>query len=406
VGGIVTGIGTCTDTDIVLGKELIGIAKEAFRDCDNIESIVIEEGMTFIEPYAFLNCANLEVVSIPESVTIISEGIFSGCSSLRQVTVPYAHKLDKKTGGYITNFGYFFGETPFYNSIAVVQGFGTIHNYYGSGYSYGTSSKTYYLPETLREVKVLGGLLHNVNENCDIPFENCSMIASIELGANVTVESSVDHPNFSYPNAFKGCDNLYTVSVDPNNKQLDSREHCNAVIYTSKNALVAGCNGTTIPESVKTITSGAFGYCNELISIYIPAGVTLVRGNPFKGCNTLRTIEVASGNSVYDSRQDCNAIIETETNLLIAGCRTTTIPNTVTAIGSRAFSDISELAYLTLPTSITSIGYMAFSGCTGLHTIGPFNNVTSMGSNTFENCYNLTNIDLSTLRGSIPSECF
>ncbi|MDY4161502.1 MAG: leucine-rich repeat protein [Prevotella sp.] len=86
-------------------------------------------------------------------------------------------------------------------------------------------------------------------------------------------------------------------------------------------------------------------------------------------CSGLAEIKVANGNSVYDSRNNCNAIIETSTNTLIVGCKNTIIPESVTSIGGRAFYGCSGLTSVTIPNSVTSIGFYALSGCSGLTSV-------------------------------------
>ena len=84
-----------------------------------------------------------------------------------------------------------------------------------------------------------------------------------------------------------------------------------------------------------TIGTEAFTYYIELKSINIPASVTEIGLSPFAGCSSLETIIVDAKNKVYDSRDNCNAIIETASNTLIQGCPNTTIPNTVIIIPTK-----------------------------------------------------------------------
>ena len=88
---------------------------------------------------------------------------------------------------------------------------------------------------------------------------------------------------------------------------------------------------------------------------------------------------VENGNTKYDSRNNCNAIIETATNTLISGCKNTIIPNSVTSIGSHAFYRCTGLTSVTIPNSVTTIGNYAFYGCTGLTSVTIPNSVTSIG---------------------------
>ena len=108
--------------------------------------------------------------------------------------------------------------------------------------------------------------------------------------------------------------------------------------------------------------------------------------NIFSTCNGLTSIVVESGNPVYDSRNNCNAIIETATNTLIVGCKKTTIPNSVTKIGSSAFYYCVNLTAITIPNSVTAIEDYAFYGCFSITAITIPNSVTTIGSNVFKGC--------------------
>ena len=125
----------------------------------------------------------------------------------------------------------------------------------------------------------------------------------------------------------------------------------------------------TLSNSVTSIVNVAFGSCSSLISITIPNSVTSIGGSAFYRCFALTSIVVESGNTMYDSRENCNAIIETATNTLIAGCQSTTIPNSVTSIGKSAFEYCYALTSITIPNSVTSIGYDAFDYCSSLTSI-------------------------------------
>ena len=118
-----------------------------------------------------------------------------------------------------------------------------------------------------------------------------------------------------------------------------------------------------------SIVEGAFWGCSSLTSVTIPNSVTSIGRDAFSGCIGLTSIVVQNGNPIYDSRNNCNAIIETATNTLIAGCNKTIIPYSVTSIGDGAFSDCSGLTSITIPNSVTSIGYYAFDGCESLKSV-------------------------------------
>ena len=124
-----------------------------------------------------------------------------------------------------------------------------------------------------------------------------------------------------------------------------------------------------IPNSITTINDDAFFYCLSLKSITIPSSVTKIENSAFATCINLESIIVDKDNPVYDSRDNSNAIIETATNTIIAGCKNTIFPASVTTIGSYAFYGFSNLTTVTIPTTITSIKNYAFSYCTSLTNI-------------------------------------
>lgn len=135
-----------------------------------------------------------------------------------------------------------------------------------------------------------------------------------------------------------------------------------------------------------SIGDDAFEYCYNLTSVAIPKGVTSLGIGVFSGCESLTTVIVEEGNTVYDSRDNCNGIIETESNTIIQGCKTTVIPNDVTSIGDWSFSSCYCLTTIEIPNSVTYIGDGAFMYCEDLVSITIPNSVTSIGARTFGYC--------------------
>lgn len=170
-------------------------------------------------------------------------------------------------------------------------------------------------------------------------------------------------------NAFMNCVNLSFIVVESGNTVYDSRDNCNSVIETSSNTLLFGSNNTKIPESVTSIASMACYRRTGLTSLSIPAGVVSIGDYAFCSCSGLNSIIVEEGNTIYDSRENCNAIIETVTCTLVQGCNNTKIPNGITSIASSAFGDCSTLSSITIPSTVTSVGNLAFSRCSSLSTV-------------------------------------
>ena len=130
-----------------------------------------------------------------------------------------------------------------------------------------------------------------------------------------------------------------------------------------------GLTSVTIGNSVTIIGYYAFEGCTSLTSVTIPNSVTNIGFNAFRGCTGLTSISVEEDNLNYDSRNNCNCIIETSSNKLLFGCKNSIIPNSVTNIRYQAFEGCTGLTSVTIPNSVKSIGEDAFSGCTGLTSV-------------------------------------
>ena len=147
-----------------------------------------------------------------------------------------------------------------------------------------------------------------------------------------------------------------------------------------------------LPSSLKRIGEHSCFFCVKLKSITIPKGVEKIGQGSFERCFNLETIAVETGNAVYDSRQNCNALIETKSNTLIRGCQNTIIPDGIKTIGNAAFLRVENLKDVKIPTSVTSIDSWAFYYCTGITNIELPSSVTNLGGMAFGDCVNLKKI--------------
>lgn len=247
-----------------------------------------------------------------------------------------------------------------------------------------------------------GGIYYNItsNENKTVEVtykDSCynSYTGEIIIPASVTNGETAYKVSSIGEGAFSRCTGLCFISIP------DSVTSIGEGAFFKCTDLLS----ITIPKAVTSIGFAAFWYCSGLTSVTIPSLVTSIGVGAFSNCNSLISIIVESENAKYDSRDNCNAIIETATNTLIQGCQNTIIPNTVTSLGDYAFDGCSGLTSIIIPNSVTSIGLGTFSSCKSLTSITIPNSVTSIGEEAFSNC-NLTSITIPNSVISIGDRAF
>ena len=161
-----------------------------------------------------------------------------------------------------------------------------------------------------------------------------------------------------------------------------------------------------IPNGITNIGQYAFYGCGSLTSVEIPASVESIGVGAFMECSSLESIVVDSNNNYYDSRDNCNALIETATNTLITGSNNTIIPNTIKSISAYAFCGCSSLNNIEIPRSVTYIGDWAFAKCASLEEIEIPDSVKEVGSRAFENCVSLSSVSITNSVLSLGDSSF
>ncbi len=295
---------------------VVYISDKAFFGCNGLTSINIPNGVKSIGDEAFSGCSGLTSINIPDGVTSISSSAFKNCSGLTSINIP-----DGVT---------YIGNNAFYGC----SGLSSIN-----------------IPDSVTSI---GGSA----------FYGCSGLSSINIPDSVT---------YIYSSAFYGCSGLTSINIPEGITSIADYTFYGCSGLSSINIpdgvtsigdyAFYGCSGLSsinIPDGVTSIGDYAFYGCSGLSSINIPDGVTTIGSNAFSTCSGFVSISVAAGNANYDSRDNCNAIINTATNQLLWGCESTVIPSNITSIAEYAFYNCHNLPITTIPSNVTSIGYNAF----------------------------------------------
>lgn len=367
---------------VTIPKSVTSIDEDAFWWCDSLLTVHIPNTVTSIGKEAFSYCRSLKFIKLPYNLTTIGEQAFFACLSLDSVIIPKSVKN--------------IGEEAFRQCTSLkfikVEDGNSVYN---------SHENCNAIIKTSNNALIVGCqntiIPYNVRSIEDWAFNWCESLTSIFIPKSVTTIGE---------GAFAGCLGLKHIQVELGNPTYDSRENCNAIIKTTTNTLVVGCHNTIIHNSVTTISEGAFGYCKTLKSITIPKSVKYIERGAFTGCDSLRFITVEVGNTTFDSRDNCNAIIDSYQNILVLGCASTTIPNSVTTIGEGAFYNCSSLKSIAIPSSVKNIKDNAFSGCDSLISVVMNNGVVNIGKEAFESCHSLQSITIPNSVEYIADDAF
>ena len=409
----VTKIGTgafrdCTGlTAVTLPNAMTSIGRNAFRDCTGLTTVTISNSVTSIGSYAFYGCTGLTEVTIPNAVTSIGSRAFSGCTGLTEVTIPNA----------VT----YIGERAFEGC----SGLTTV---------------------------TIGNSVTTIGERA---FTSCSGLTEVTIPNSVMTIGSY---------AFTGCRGLKTVTIGNSVMTIGSRAFTSCtglteVIWNARNAKYyavsffdspfSNCNRLTdfvfgeevehipallccelaslknlvIGNSVTSIGISAFDGCSGLTEVIWNArNVQDFQDNssrPFSGCDRLTDFvfgeevehipdylcyQLTSLNTIVIP----NSVTSIGTNAFsfCSGLKTVTIPNSVTNIGSSAFEDCTELTEIAIPNAVTTIEGYAFTRCTGLKTVTIGNSVTTIKSFTFSWCTQMESVTIGEKVESIEDFAF
>lgn len=333
---------------------------------------------------AFYGIENITSVSLPEAVTEIGLWAFYGCKSLSSLTG-------------VSNLEYIGGSAfyrnPWLDSIpdGIIYLGKVLYGYKGD------------MPDnTIVDVK------EGTKSIYSSAFWNTTKLCGVKIPASLEL---IDGSN-----PFAGNVNLKSLAVDAGNKVYDSRNGCNAIIETKTSTLKIGGINTTIPSDVKVI--GAFAFnglditsfvipdcvdsiagnaiyaCGKLESLNVGKGLSKIGGCPVYSASALKSIVVSPDNQHFDSRNNCNAIIEKSSLKLLLGCSATDIPWDIKEISADAFygNGSDGLKKIVIPANIEKIGNYAFCNLLNLDSVDIGKNVKEFGSYVFHNCNSLSTV--------------
>ena len=336
------------------------ILDDAFSFSQSITHVQIPGSVTRIGARAFSSCISLKEIVIPQNVTQLGARCFEFCNGLESICILGALEIP-------------LGAFDCCHQLHTIE----MPNVYGI-----LGQDAFARCSSLRAIEIPDGVTA-IRQGA---FSDCHSLESIHIGKSVT---QIDHNYWPYRlPAFDNTPNLKKITVAPENTSFDSRDNCNAIIYTADNAMLYTCSNSSIPGSVK-ILNGVFNDLKGQEHIEIPEGIEVVSMSfcgcdmksvsiscsvreiyrSFLRCDSLMNISVSPQNPTFDSRDNCNAIINTAANSLIRGCNTTIIPSTVKRLGEYAFTNIKGIKTLRIPSGVVTIYKGAFYGCDGLKVL-------------------------------------
>ena len=337
----------CHDvTSVTLPNGLTSIPSMAFCDCFSLSSLVIPDGVTSIGSSAFTGCSSLSSIAIPANLQNMGENVFGGCTSLKHIT----------WNARDAQLSWIFYD-PSYSEQFVLEQMSWYHPFYDIR----KQIQTFTLGDSVR---VIPRYLCYEMENITSLSFGCE-VDSIEL------------------HAFDGCKRIASVV-------WNARECKDPVIYTASPLYPFRNNITsmTLGDSVQHIPAYLCHGMSRIKHLHIPKNVSSIGDYAFRYMSALDSISVDTLNVIFDSRNHCNALIETSSKNLMLGCCKTRIPDDVRSIGDGAFRNVRGLR------TIVYIGTEAFNGCLDLDTIVLPSTLNALSDYVFQDCSNLDTLAL------------
>ena len=355
--------------DLVIPSNVNAICDGLFRDCIELTSVKMEEGLTKIGGSAFSGCKNIKTVEIPNSVTEIGASAFLDCTAITTINI----------GSRVTSIGESaFGGCSGLVAFAIPNGVKLINPGTFSGC---TSLLSVTIPEG---VETIG----------ESAFYNCHSLA------NVVIPEGVKTIGW---NAFYSCQGISSLTLPKSLESIGSGafNKCDQIEEVKLADIAAWCNislGENYGANPLALAQHVYVKDKEVTDLVIPDGVTSISNGAFRNCNWITSLTLPNGFTKIDenSFRRCYGLISVS------------LPNSLTTIDKYAFADCGALTSITIPSSVTTIGEYALR-CTGLSSVVIPNGVTTINEYTFSDCYALTSLSIpesvTTIKGNAFNGC-
>ncbi len=327
-----------------------------------------------IAPEAFKNCKNIETVILPESLTSIGASAFAGCEKLASLKLPFVGEKADGTGDTTLTFLFGGDSSKVPVTLKKIELF-KCQSIGRNAFKGCKTVETVVLPEELKSIGAFA-------------FDGCAALVGIEIPTGVTTIGAA---------AFKGCDKFTSITLPFVGEKADGTgngsfayifgESSDSVPATLTEVTLVGCEAipqeafkgcknltkVTLPDALKTIGAYAFEGCVKITNVKLNMVEELGHG-AFKGCSAIESIEVSQDNTAFLVYNNCLIGTVDGVRTLILGCKTSQIPMDVEAIGHEAFAGCTGLESIVIPANVKCIRKNAFAGCTGLTSVTFENN--------------------------------
>ncbi len=224
-----------TVTSVQIGPDVTVIGKNAFQSCPELATLTFDSGsqLKTIEAGAFASCRHMTAASIPDTVTTIGDEAFTSCYRLKTLVLPAS----------LTSIG----ERAFYGCRLL---------------------KNFTMPASLTSIG-------------NAAFQQCETLTSVTIPAGVTEIGD---------ETFRSCDQIRTVTLPASLTRIGTGAFRQCCSLTK----------ITIPAGVTEIGEKAFWGCTQMTSVTLPSSLTMIRAKAFADCTALTKVTYTGSETKWD----------------------------------------------------------------------------------------------------------